>query len=402
MTSSQQTDVDRASAELAALRADIPLMKEVAFFQTGSLAPLATPVRAAIIDALDHEGERALHGPAALGSLHDRAVAARSRVASFVGAQPEELAWTVNTTTSIRFAIGSLDWRAGDRLLTTNHEHISTRALQAGLRDRYGAETIVANAAAGPDQLLTELETALRTEPRIRLLLTSHVSCQDGRRLPVEEVVRLGHAHDVAVMVDGAQSLGQFPIDLNELGCDMLVGSAHKWLLGPAGLGFLYVARSGLPRFRSGFAMAPNDPDAAEPDAPRPLASRVEMGTQGSAGAAGLAAAVERLDRIGLVEIERHARTLTDRLFTGLRDLPGVTIATPTEPEQRTGLSAFTIEGYTHDRLRELTAALWEREQVVAKVQIEQPSIRVSIAAFNTADDIDRLLRALTTQLTRR
>jgi selenocysteine lyase/cysteine desulfurase len=384
---------------LTALRSQFPLLRDVAYFQTGSLAPLADAVRDATVYAFEAEGTSGLAGPSAYQTLSQECEGHRARLAEFLGVSASEVGWTANTTTAIRFAVGSLEWRPGDTLITTNREHISTRSLLAGLRQRHGVESVEVEAGAGDDRLLSDLDRALRRSRTPKLLLLSQVSCQDGRRLPVAEASRIARSAGVTVLVDAAQSLGQFPVNLRELGCDMAVGSAHKWLLGPAGLGFLFVSRECLIEFSPAFVMAPLPLDTPERPAPKEnvpsLAARIEIGTAGLAVRAGLAAALDLIEGAGLPEIETHVMQLTAMLGDGLGTMPVIERLSPTEIERSSGITSFTVPGSSYAQLESFVSCLWDSERVVAKVQVEQPAVRVSIAGFNDESDVARLLRGI-------
>jgi len=391
------SNVAAAPAEaFVALRGQIPLLRSVAYFQTGSLAPLANVVRDAAVLALEAEGTSALEGPDAYAAFHRHAESQRNRLASFLGADPAEIGWTASTTTAIRHAIDCLDWHPGDTLLTTNREHISTRALQAGLQQHRGVQTTIVDAGSGDDRLLSEIEQALQTTRSKRLLLVSHVSCQDGTVLPVAEAVRLAHAFDTPVLVDGAQSIGQIPVDLSTLECDLLVGSSHKWLLGPAGLGFLYVSQQGRAQFRAPFALSPS-PEGGNQGSAEPVrvAQGVELGTASLASRAGLAAAVEMLDTIGIENIQSHIAQLTDLLRNELAALPTVLLYSSGPSASHSGITSIGITGRNHADLTSIVSRMWESNRVVAKVQVEQPSIRISIAPFNNEADVFLLISAL-------
>ena len=158
------------------------------------------------------------------------------------------MAWTYNTTTASRLAIMGVDWQAGDRLAVSDVEHVSTMRAAAGLAQSRGVETTVIPSTepgepgyAGSGFFLEQLDRLLT--PAHRMLVISHVSNIDGRRLPVAEAARIARARGVRTLVDGAQSLGIFPVDAGEIGADFYSGSVHKWLLGPPGIGFLVVPR---------------------------------------------------------------------------------------------------------------------------------------------------------------
>ena len=142
-------------------------------------------------------------------------------------------------------AISSFDWQAGDKLAVTDVEHLSTRSLADGMKQRWGVETTVIASGDGPaytpDYFLDQLDRHLT--PDHRLLIMSHVANIDGRRLPVAEATQIARARGVKTLIDGAQSVGGFPVNVAEIGADFYSGSVHKWLMGPAGVGFLVIDR---------------------------------------------------------------------------------------------------------------------------------------------------------------
>ncbi|MFQ5858355.1 MAG: aminotransferase class V-fold PLP-dependent enzyme [Anaerolineae bacterium] len=387
-----------------AFRAEFPLLQKVSYFQTGSVAPLSNTVREAVIHTLDAEGDAGLTSPRLLENLGPQIEATRAHLAAFLGVSSTELGWTNNATMAIHYVIGSIQWQPDDVLVTSSTEHISTRTLQQGLAQRRGVRNVIVPVEEGDQPFLRSLEQTLDREHQTRLLLLSHVSCLDGRRLPVAEATRLAHAHGVPVLVDGAQAVGQFPVNISDVGCDFYAGSARKWLLGPAGLGFLYVTQARLDRFFPDFVMAPGDtpPESQEEQADSlSVARRTEIGTQSLATRAGLDAALTLLETVGLTTIERYVARLSAHLRTGLQALPGISILTPLGNQQSSGITSFTLPDNDLDHVQHAVSELGERARVVVKVQLEFPAVRVSIAAFNTQDDVERLLQGLSSLLAR-
>jgi len=196
-------------------------------------------------------------------------------------------------------------------------------------------------------------------------------------------------------MVDGAQSVGQYPVDVAALGCDFFVGSGHKWLMGPTGLSFLWVTPERIPDFRPDFI--PDYSPWLKPTDPRPpitAATRVEQGTTDVAKRIALGRALEITTTLGLERVEAHVRRLTGLLFEEVGQWRGVRILTPTEPGRASGLLALIFDGYDEPRLRDLVARL-AQERIVVKFQPELTAMRISVASFNSEDEVHRLLETL-------
>jgi selenocysteine lyase/cysteine desulfurase len=240
---------------------------------------------------------------------------------------------------------------------------------------------------------LDQLERHLT--PEHRLLIISHVSCIDGRRLPVAQATRIAQRRGVKVLVDGAQSVGQIPVDVGEIDPEFFAGSIHKWLMGPAGLGYLIVARRQLPEFNPGLPShaGPIPPESDE----RPLtASRqTEVGTQSVSLRLGTGNSINILQHIGIEQIERHVRELTAQLREGLDLIKGFDVLTPIPWESSSGITSLHFPGCSQNQVQELIGRIWDEFRTVVKFQREFGGIRISVASFNVPEEIDRLLEAL-------
>ncbi|MEZ4869599.1 MAG: aminotransferase class V-fold PLP-dependent enzyme [Caldilineaceae bacterium] len=376
-------------ALLAELRAALPVTVRCAYLQTGSLGPPSQPVLQAIQEA---EWLAAQEGPAAPAGLTPLVAAsdgARTALARLLNVPATELAWSLNTSTAMRTVVQSLRLTGADRLITSDQEHVATRSLYNGLRDEVGLPVVVLSTAGQPEDLLARLEIALRQPTRGRnVVLLSHVSCIDGRRLPVTEAVALTRRGGGISLIDGAQAVGQFPVDLRQLDADFYIGSGHKWLLGPSGIGYIHVHRDRLASFNPNWL----------PDADRPHATAAALGEAGTtnlAQRAGLQVAVEQMLAIGLETAEAHCAQLAQQLRAGLQALPGVTVLGPADPAQTTGLVGFTVQGWRAEEGKALVERLYQEQQILIKYQPEQSGLRVSLAVFNTAEEVARLLAAL-------
>jgi len=379
----------QTNPQLTQLRADLPVTNHCSYLQTGSLGPLSRSVLQAI-----HEAEwlAAQEGPAAPDGLTPLITAseeARVALAHLLGVPSNELCWSLNTSTAMRMVLNSVQLTAADQLITTDQEHVATRSLYNGLRDALGIEIVVLSTAGHSADLLARLEAALR-QPHAgrKIVLFSHVSCIDGRRLPVDEAVALTRQWDGISLIDSAQAVGQFPVDLATIGADFTIGSGHKWLLGPSGIGFIHVHPTRLGSFNPNWLPASNRQDAS-------AAALGEAGTTDLAQRVGLQKAVERIAAIGPTTIETHCAALAEHLRMGLRQLPAVAVLGPQDPKQTTGLVGFTLQDWQMAESKAFVEQLYRDHRILIKYQPEKQGLRVSLAAFNTIDDVELLLQQL-------
>lgn len=215
---------------LSQLRADVPLASEYIYLNSCTFGPVLRSVQRCMADALREENEKiiAIRGKEAGVRFYERAEKARQSVAALLGVSASDVAWVYNTTTSSRLAIMSVDWQEGDRLAVTDVEHLSTHRAARGLAQGRGVEVTVIPTAEpsescyrGPDFFLEQLGKMLT--PSHRLLVMSHVSNIDGRRLPVAEATLLARSRGVKTLVDGAQSVGMFAVDVQEIGAEFFL-----------------------------------------------------------------------------------------------------------------------------------------------------------------------------------
>ena len=385
---------------LQSLRDELPVTEKVAYLNTGSHGPPPDSVLASVADEMALQAHN--YGlPSVSAPQGAREKAAREGLARFIGAKPEEVAMTPNTTQAMRQVSQSIGWSEGDEFMVTSLEHVSTVSLGSALQQDVGVKMTVVEADQGDAEFLETLKSSLSESTR--LLCISHVASPDGRILPVAEAAELAHERGVPVVVDVAQSLGQFPVDVPALGCDFMIGSGHKWLLGPMGVGILWVASDQLPSFK------PNPVPEREPWSPldspieAPTAARMaEKGTHNTAMVIGTGRAVEIIDEIGTDTIAAHTGKLSAALREAALDMDGVNILTPMEPGRSAGITTLTFDGYTPADLQALVARIYEKHNTMVKFQwltapmsVDKTGMRISVSAFNTEDEVMGLVEAL-------
>ncbi|MCB0182639.1 MAG: aminotransferase class V-fold PLP-dependent enzyme [Caldilineaceae bacterium] len=392
-------DGEPAIRTIAQLRADLPLTKTYAYFQTGTFAPVPESTQRMMAAALQEENAQiiAIRGKEAGLAFYQRAEAARQTLADLLGVAAADVAWAYNTTAATRMAVSSFDWQRGDKIAVTDMEHLSTYSMVEGLQQRWGVETTVIPSGDGPsytpDFFLAQLDRQLT--PDHRLLIMSHVANIDGRRLPVKEATRIAASRGVKTLIDGAQSIGEFPVNVAEVGADFYSGSAHKWLMGPAGVGFLVVAGKQRPYYNPHFLPTRRDGEASHAVAPRTAGALSELGTPNYTLRLGAGHSVAILQQIGIAQSEQHMRGLSEHLRAGLGEISGVRLAGPRPWAFSSSITTLQLQDGAPERCQQLIARLLDDYRIVVKFRPEICGIRVTLAAFNNIEEVDRLLNAL-------
>lgn len=218
-----------------------PLDPTVTYLNHGSYGACPWPVLRAQSEwrkRMEREPVRFLSG-----ELEGHLDRARGRLAEFLGADPEDLAFVPNATTGVNTVLSSLDFRAGDEILATDHEYNAClNAIQA-TAERAGGRAVVAHIPI-PVRSSEEVFDAIvsRAGPRTRLALISHFSSSTAVIFPIERIVAELAERGIDTLVDGAHT-ALAPVDLKRLGAAYYAGNAHKWMSAPKGAGFLHVRR---------------------------------------------------------------------------------------------------------------------------------------------------------------
>lgn len=362
------------------LRADIPALDDCVFLNTGASGPSPRRVTDAVTGFQERHKYDAPCGDGMYETASESRESAREAVAGFVGADPGEIALTRNTAEGINHVSTGIDWEPGDVVVRTDLEHPAGNLPWERMADLHGVEVREVATERGRidrDALKDAVADA-------RLLCLSSIAWNYGTHLPVAEAVDIAHDAGALVLVDAVQSPGQVPVDVTEWGADFVAASGHKWLLGAWGSGFLYVDDDALdalhPR-RIGYFSVTREAEEGYEYAPD--ASRFELGTTAIAPYAGLEASVDLFEDLGLDTVQSRIGRLTDRLKEGLGDR----LLSPRDSES--GLVSFAAED------PDATAERLAAEGVRIRSIPDPHACRASVHAFNTAEDVDRLLEAL-------
>jgi cysteine desulfurase/selenocysteine lyase len=328
---------------------------------------------------------------------------AHKKVADFMGAKSwREIVFTRNATESINlvaYGWGLHNLKEGDEVLITIMEHHSDIVPWQMLRNLKGIKLRFLDVDDEGRLKLDELPKLL--SERTKLVGIIHASNVLGTVNPLEEIIKEANKVGALVLVDAAQSVPHFSIDVTRLGCDFLVASGHK-MLAPTGTGFLYGRRElleAMEPFLYGGDMI--ETVTVEKATWNELPWKYEAGTPNIAGAIGLGAAVDYLNRLGMEKIIAHERELLIYALESLSDFPWIDIYGPKDGD-KVGVISFNIRGvHPHD-----VAGILDEEGIAVRSghHCTQPlmrrlgienAVRVSFYLYNTREEIDKLIEVL-------
>jgi selenocysteine lyase/cysteine desulfurase len=384
------------------------LRKNLAYMNTGTRGPSPRSVYLAQIEALNSVNAD-YFGFTKTGCNKAFLDALRSKLATFIGAKPTEVAFTSNTTEGMIFGTLGVALKPGDEIVFTNHDHpgggnpIMLRAAREGLSVRIVDLTDHKfHPPKNPDELLKAFDAALT--PKTKLLSFCHINYTDGCVLPVKEICALARSKGVITLVDGAQPPGMMKFNLHDLGCDMYAGACHKWILASMFTGFFYVREEMLDRvWPTMFAGAVNGKTMYGQPPPQTMADAcvgaAKYEYHGSIDYPAKFAVNAALDFHNLITteaIEARDRYLAQRLMNGLRAIHGVKMYSSDDPRLSCALVAFTVNGMPTTQLVDL---LWERHGIylrhVTHEEVSWDVNRASLHIMVTTKQVDTLLGAI-------
>jgi isopenicillin-N epimerase len=319
--------------------------------------------------------------------------AARRRTASFIGAEPGEVAFTRNATEALQSLIGQYRLlQRGDAVMYADLDYGSMQLAMNGLAARAGAEVVRVDVPepASRAPVIALYEAALDRNPRTRLLLLTHTNNKTGLIHPVREITAMARSRGVDVIVDAAHSFGHVPVTVDELDADFVGFNLHKWIGAPVGLGALYIRRSRLDAIGNAHG------DATPADR---IDGRVHTGTTNFALMMTVPAAFDFQEGIGIPRKAARLRYLRDRWVSAVRDVPGVDVLTPDEAGMACAITSFRLHGRgSRDAVAALHRTLLD-EFGIFTVQrnglARGDCIRVTPAIYTMPADVDRLADAL-------
>jgi cysteine desulfurase / selenocysteine lyase len=324
--------------------------------------------------------------------------ATRSALAAFFGvSDSSRLIFTHSATESLNIAVSGL-LKPGDHVVSSTMEH---NALLRPLQLVRGRGVEVTFVQADRDGTVPERAVARAMRRNTRLVALAHCSNVTGTVQPIGEIARAAREGGALFLLDAAQTAGYFPIDVGEMGIDLLAAPGHKGLYGPPGTGILAVAK--------GLTLDPlqvggTGGNASSTEQPQEMPERFESGTMNTPAIAGLNAGLEFILETGIDRIRAKGKLLIEQLLEGLRATPGVTVYGPAHGERGAAVS-FNVEGQDPATL----GYLLDRDYDIAvRVGLHcapdvhrtigtypAGTVRVSPGFFTSEEDIRYFLKAL-------
>jgi selenocysteine lyase/cysteine desulfurase len=370
------------ASHVSPCRGRFPIFERLVYINSCSQGALSDSVRAAYDEYLTGWDERG----APWDYWVERTEAARGAFARLVNGEPDDVAVTTSLSAGVSPLASAIDFDARSKVVISDFEFPTIGQIWHAQELR-GAQ-VVHVPADGSEIPLERFEAAI--DEQTAVVSIAAVCYRNGARLPVEEIARIAHERGALVVLDAYQAIGTYPLDVTQLGVDVVAAGVLKYLLGSAGLGFMWtrpgLSEELLPTQTGWFA----DKNIFEMDindySPSPTARRFQSGTPPVPAIYAGIAGIELMLEIGVAETREHVTALNEHLIAGVDDLGG-TVVTPRDPEKRGALVCIAATDAP-----ELVAEL-AKDGIVTSDR--DGNLRVSAHAYNTIEDIDAVLVAL-------
>jgi selenocysteine lyase/cysteine desulfurase len=366
------------------------LARDKVFFNNGTIGAMPKVVLDRTVEHLrqmavdvadwDYRGTNWIGG-------YDEAASLRGKAARLVNADEKEVALTENVTCANSYIAAGLELEKGAEILMSDQEHPGGESPWLNAAKRHGGtvnKVVLPRPAHNPDEIVTLVKQAFT--PRTQVLFLSHVITGAGAILPVKEICAEARARSIFTVIDGAQALGHVRVDLKEMGCDAYVSCFHKWLLAPAGNGFLYLRGD---RAKEVWTCLPSSQWNNHNDEGYRLTQR---GTGSMSLLVGAEAAMDFHFSLGPERVQQRIKYLGDHLRAGLRSIPKVTIYTPADPTMSAGMTVYAVDGVTGPQLQD---EMWNRGRL--RPRSLGNGVRHCTHIFNSPAEIDRAVEIVRT-----
>ncbi len=386
------------SIDVQAARDLTPGCTHVLHFNSCGSSLMPAPVLNAVKDHLDLEARTGGYEAAARTMpLWEHAYDA---IATMLNCHRNEVAITENASRAWELAFHAIPFKPGDRILTAHAEYVSNWLAFLLVKQRTGCSVELV-----PDDEHGQIDLeALRNmvDDRVKLVALTHVPSSNGLINPAEEVGSIVRGSKALYMLDACQSVGQMPIDVRTIGCDILSATGRKFLRGPRGTGFLYVRHESLAQLEPVFIEHMSATwESRDSFTWRNDARRFETWEKSYANVIGLAAAVDHALHWGLDNIAARVQLLAATLRSDLEEIPGV--RTHDLGLRKSGIVTFTVQGKEASNVMQELGSLGMNVSMgrkeIARLDLEHRGlntvVRASTHYFNTEEEIERFVAAV-------
>ncbi len=321
------------------------------------------------------------------GGWAEQKEAVRQKAADMFKVSKETIALIHNTTEGMNAIASSIDLKPGEEVLLSNHEHTSARIPWQYWQESKGVQLTTVDLPLLPkskEEIVDCFRKAMT--PKTKVISIVHLTNTNGMILPVREISEMAHRQGVLVAVDGAQSMGMFEIDMNELGCDFFTSSTHKWLFSPKGMGLFY-AREAAQQHLKPLVVCRGYKDTS-------IRRMENYNTRNLPELLGLGAALDYRSLIGEERIEKRVYELKTYFRSQLADDDRFVFQTPEKDVLSAGIQTVQVVGKKSGDVKKQLA---EDYQIDCRPMSSHGlnGLRISLAIFITKADVDYLVKAL-------
>ncbi len=374
----------RTPFDLAAVRREFPIVERCIYLNHAAVGPISHRVRQAMMARNDLHMEQVDRASELAAPIYRKG---RVLAARLVGARPERIAYVQNTSHGLSLVADGINWREGDNVVVPAEEFPSNYLVWKTLESK---GVLLRHWPLVEGRLTTDGLQGL-VDARTQVVAVSQVQFDNGFKCELAAIGEVCQSHDALLVVDGTQSVGAMAIDIAASGVDALIVSAHKWMLGPLGIGFMALSDRAFERIEVHFVgwLSVNEPFRFRRDLDLlPTAERFEPGTENGAGIYGLTARLEEIEEIGLETIEGRILALNDGLAEAVRKM-GYVIASPWDTCERSGILTFKHPTIASETL------LQRLDEAGIRASLRSGKIRISPHYYNSEAEMEETARTL-------
>lgn len=371
------------------LMRQFPSIRNVIYMDTARVGPTSRAVSEVIFEEYQKILTEGNWDVDPYSSLPD----VRDTLGSYLGVTGDEIALMRCVSEGISTVAYGLDLKEGDEVVVSEEEHPSGMLVWLNMVETLGIKIKRVSVSADPYLVMSSLEDALNE--RTRIVSMSHVTTDTGTILPAKDIVRLSHNRGVPVLFDGAQSVGQIPVNLRDIGCDFYAFTGHKWLMGSLGTGGLFVSRESLEPLKvswTGSRAGEWNRYTDRADFHR-TAQRFEFGGRHVPLFLGLSESVRCGMETGIDGIRSEVSLKTDQVRQVISSVPNANLLSPSVSVSASGIVAFSTANQNGE---DLVESMKRDFNIYAKQTFSFDGVRLSIAFFNDDAQIAVLGNAIT------
>lgn len=381
---------------------DTLVSQHYAYFDTGAAAPPPKPVIDAVKRYLDKTAVQGIYLPSFRKQTYEQVEICRQKMAAFIGANSNEIAFTKNGTESISLIARGITWQAGDEVILPDTEMLSNIAIWQLLAREKGIKVITVKADSHGVISPEAVENAIT--PKTKLISFVALSNITGVIQPVKTICEIAKKHRVLSHVSASQAIGMYRINVQNWQCDFMSSCGRKGLRAIEGSGILFVREpliASLTPTLVGWWNSSIDPQTGDIILPQ-TAKRFEAGCPNVPAIISLDSALDYAANIGIEQIEIRNQALTQYAMQQLSQLPDVEIYGPNNSHQRIGIIPFNIKGISSDVLMQeleakniiIESGHFMATAILKFYQIEKMA-RLSLHYFNSEQEIDLLINTI-------